>query len=76
MHVTSSKVLVLIAVEHTNDFQEQQINNPVPYNEVVNDEPMVVESLEISLKRSQRQRRSTIFDDYMVTYKSQNLIGN
>lgn len=34
--VTSFKVVVPIVVEHTNNFQEQKINNLVPRNKVVN----------------------------------------
>lgn len=64
--VTSFKVVVLKVVEHINDFQEQQINNLVPHNKVVNNELVAIEAQEIALRRSQRQRRSAISDDYMV----------
>lgn len=63
--VTSFKVVVPVVVEIINDFQEQ-INNPVPHNEVVNNKLMAAELQEIALRRSQRQRRSVIFYDYIV----------
>lgn len=65
LRVTSFKVVVPIVVEIINEFQEQ-INNPVPHNEVVNNKLMAAEQQEIALRRSQRQRRSVISDDYIV----------
>lgn len=64
--VTSSKVIVTVVVECTNNFQEQQINELVPDNKVINDEPMATEPQEMTSKRSQRQRRFVISNDYVV----------
>lgn len=50
--VTSFKVVVPVVVEHTNNFQEQKINNLVPRNKVVNNEPMAAQPQEIELRRS------------------------
>lgn len=64
--VTSSKIVVLVIVEHTNNFLEQQINNPVLNNEVINNESVAAELQEITLRRFQRQRKFVTSDNYVV----------
>lgn len=64
--VTSSKVIVTVVVECTNNFQEQQINELVLDNKVINDEHMATEPQEMTSRRSQRQRRFAISNDYVV----------
>lgn len=41
LSVTSSKVVVLVFVEGSKNFQEQQINDPISHNEVVDNESVV-----------------------------------
>ncbi|KAK0592428.1 hypothetical protein LWI29_018916 [Acer saccharum] len=48
---------------HNND---QQINDEPLHNEIVTTEPTVEEPREIALRRSQREKRSAISNDYMV----------
>lgn len=59
--VTSSKIVV-----HTNNFLEQQINNPVLNNEVINNESVAAELQEITLRRFQRQRKFVTSNNYVV----------
>ena len=53
-------------VNQPNKDQERQINDSTLHNENVNSEPMVVEPQSTILRRSQRERRSSITDDYVV----------
>ncbi|KAK0597574.1 hypothetical protein LWI29_026639 [Acer saccharum] len=50
-------------IVHNND---QQINDEPLHNEIVTTEPTVEEPREIALRRSQREKRSAISNDYMV----------
>ncbi|XP_022846239.1 uncharacterized protein LOC111368978 [Olea europaea var. sylvestris] len=63
---TSSNVVVPQIVKRHENLPEQQINGQTPHNEVATDEPALNEPQEITLKRSQRQRRPAISDDYVV----------
>ena len=51
--------------EQSNDLPEQQINDQPLHDEVIS-EPTNDIPTEVALRRSQRQRRSAISDDYMV----------
>ena len=64
MPIISNKIVVLIIVEQPNNI-EQQINEPSLHNNMVTNEQMVEEPQGVAL-RSQRQRRSTISDEYVV----------
>ncbi|PHT84733.1 BEL1-like homeodomain protein 2 [Capsicum annuum] len=61
---TYFKFVVLEDVVQQSNQQEQQIN--IPTNEAIIDEPVVDESQEVASRRSQRQRKSAISDDYLV----------
>ena len=65
MPVTSNKIVVPIVVEQPNNI-EQQINEPSLHNNMVTNEQMVEELQGLALIRSQRERRSTISDEYVV----------
>ena len=65
MSITSNKIVVLIVVKHQNNI-EQQINEPSLHNNMVTNEQMVEELQGLALIRSQRERRSTISDEYVV----------
>ena len=56
-----SRVFVPHVVETHNDQEEQQINDPE-----VNNEPIVEQPQEIVLRRSHRDRKSAISNDYVV----------
>jgi len=56
-----SRVVVSHVVETHNNQEEQQINDPE-----VNNEPIVEQPQEIVLRRSNRDRKSTISNDYVV----------
>jgi len=56
-----SRVVVPPSVEIHNNQEEQQINDPE-----VNNEPIVKQPQEIVLKRSHRDRKSAISNDYVV----------
>ena len=60
----SFKFIVLEDVVQQSNQQEQQIN--IPINDAIIDEPVVDEPQEVASKRSQRQRKSAISDDYLV----------
>lgn len=47
--VTSSKVVFPMVIERINNFQVQQIDDPMPHNELVNNKLVVVEPQEITL---------------------------
>ena len=59
-------IVVPELVSQPNKDQEQQINDSTLHNEDVNIEPIVVEPQSTILRRSQRERRSSITDDYVV----------
>ena len=58
---STSRIFVPYTVEPHNNQEEQQINDPE-----VNNEPIVEQSQEIVLRRSQRERRSAISNDYVI----------
>lgn len=60
--LVSSQVVAPIHVNHGNDFQGQQTNDQTPQP----NESIIDESQEITLRRSERQKRSAISDDYVV----------
>ena len=62
----TSTIVVPELVSQPNKDQEQQINDSTLHNENVNSEPMVVEPQSTILRRSQRERRPSITDDYVV----------
>ena len=62
----TSTIVVPELVSQPNKDQEQQIDDSTLHNENVNSEPMVVEPQSTILRRSQRERRSSITDDYVV----------
>lgn len=62
--ITSQNIVPTAIVQ--NDNVEEQINDNLPYNEIAINEPIVEEPQEIVLRRSQRERRSAISDDYVV----------
>ena len=64
--ITSFKVVVLPIVEQFNNYQEQQMNDFITHNNDIIDELAIDEPQEIVLRKSQRQRKSTIFNDYVV----------
>jgi hypothetical protein len=65
MPITSNKTVVPIVVEQPNNI-EQQINESSLHNDIVTNEKMVEEPQRVALRRSQRERRSTISDEYVV----------
>jgi hypothetical protein len=65
MPITSNKIVVPIVFEQPNNIQ-QQINEPSLHNNMVTNEQMVEEPQEVALRRSQRERRSAISDEYVV----------
>jgi hypothetical protein len=62
----ASKEIVVPIIDEQLDNIEQQINEPPLHNEVVTNEPIVDGPQEVVLRRSQRDRRSAISDDYVV----------
>ena len=58
---SSSKVIVPSIVVPNNNEEEQHNNEPMIHNEPIMEEPQ-----EIALRRSQREKRSTISNDYVV----------
>jgi hypothetical protein len=65
MPITLNKIVVLIVVKHQNNI-EQQINEPSLYNNMVTNKQMVEKPHGVALRRSQRERRSTISDEYVI----------
>lgn len=62
--ITSQNIVPTTIVQDDN--VEEQINDNLPYNEIAINEPIVEEPQEIILRRSQRERRSAISDNYVV----------
>jgi len=58
---TSFKVVVPQIIKQFNNYQEQQINDYIPYNKDIVDEPIIDELQEITLKRSQRKKKVCYF---------------
>nr|KYP40054.1 Retrovirus-related Pol polyprotein from transposon TNT 1-94 [Cajanus cajan] len=72
----SNKVVVPQVIEPINNHEEQQTNDPITHNEVEVNEPIVEEPQQIALRRSQRERRSAIPNDYVVyLQESENDLG-
>ena len=61
--LASKNIVDLNVIVHNND---QQINDEPLHNEIVTIEPTVEEPREIALRRSQREKRLAISNDYMV----------
>jgi transposase InsO family protein len=61
----TSKENVVPTVVQSFDNVEQVIDQSL-HDEIITNEPIIEESQEIALKRSQRERRSAISDDYVV----------
>ena len=59
--VSSNKVIALLIVVQNNNEEEQHNNEPMIHNEPIMEEPQ-----EIALRRSQRKKRPTISNDYVV----------
>lgn len=62
--ITSKDIIVLIVVPpfHNSD----QMTNEASSNEIVTNEPIVEQSQGIALRRSQRQRKSALPNDYVI----------
>ena len=58
---TSTSRIVVPLVDEPHNDQEEQINDPKVNNELV-----IVQPQEIVLRRSQREKRSAISNDYVV----------
>nr|KYP66638.1 Retrovirus-related Pol polyprotein from transposon TNT 1-94 [Cajanus cajan] len=72
----SNKVVVPQVIEPINNHEEQQTNDPITHNEVEVNEPIVEEPQQIALRRSQRERRSAIPNDYVIyLQESENDLG-
>ena len=63
--ITSNEIVVPTIVEQPNNV-EQQINEPPLHNEILDNEHVIEEPQEVPLRRSQRERKSAISNDYMV----------
>ncbi|TXG69418.1 hypothetical protein EZV62_004353 [Acer yangbiense] len=61
-----SKVDVFTVVVQSNNSQKHQTNEELLSEELANNEPTVVELQGIALRRSERERRSAISNDYVV----------
>ena len=63
--ITSNEIVVPTIIKQPNNV-EQQINEPLLHNEMLTNEQVVEEPQEIAFRRSQRERKSAISNDYMV----------
>ena len=63
--ITSKEIVVTTIVE-SFDNVEQQINDQSLSNEIITNEPILEEPQQSTLRRSQRERRHAISDDYVV----------
>ena len=63
--VTSKEIVVSPVVEQYDNI-EQQSSDQSLHNENVTNEPIAEQTQGMALKRSQRERRSAISDDYLV----------
>jgi len=59
--VSSSKVITPLVVVPNNNEEEQHNNEPMIHNE-----PIVEEPQKVALRRSQRKKKPTISNDYVV----------
>ena len=64
--LSSSKVVVPPIVDQLNNGQDQQMSEQATHNEYNVNESTLDKPQEIALRRSQRERRSAISDDYVV----------
>ena len=72
----SSQVVILLVVSQSHNMQRQQVNVPTLQNEHIDDEPtknvqvtseqVVEEPQEVELRRSVRQKRPAILNDYVI----------
>jgi hypothetical protein len=62
--ITSNKIVPIVVEQPKNI--EQQINEPSLHNNMGTNEQMVEEPQGVALRRSQRERRSAISDEYVV----------
>ncbi|KAJ1412275.1 gag-polypeptide of LTR copia-type, partial [Sesbania bispinosa] len=72
----SSQVVIPVVVSQSHNMQRQQVNVPTPQNEHIDDEPannvqvtneqVAEEPQEVALRRSVRQKRPAISNDYVV----------
>ena len=63
--ITSNEIFVPAIVEQPNNI-EQQINESLLHNEMLTNEHVIEEPQEVALRRSKRERKFAISDDYMV----------
>ena len=63
--ITSNEIVVPTIIKQPNNVK-QQINEPLLHNEMLTNEQVVEEPQEIAFRRSQRERKSAISNDYMV----------
>ena len=63
--ITSKEIVVTTIVE-SFDNVEQQINDQSLSNEIITNEPILEEPQQSTLRRSQREHRPAISNDYMV----------
>ena len=71
MPITLNKIVVSIVFEQPNNIQ-QQINELSLHTNMVTNEQMVEEPQGVALRRSQRERRSAISDEYVVYLQESN----
>ena len=64
--ITFSKVVVPPIIEQFNNYQEQQMNDFITHNNDIIDEPTIDEPQEIVLRKSQRQRKFAMSNNYVV----------
>ncbi|KAL8153122.1 hypothetical protein V2J09_010882 [Rumex salicifolius] len=70
LSLTSSQVVVPMHVDHANDIHEQHINDQTPFNDAITNEDVITETIinesqGVALRRSTRERRSAIPNDYV-----------
>lgn len=63
---TSSQVVVSMVVEPQDNLQKQYINDHIHNNGLIINENVVEEPQQVALRRSSREKRSTIYNDYVV----------
>ena len=71
MPITLNKIVVSIVFEQPNNIQ-QQINELSLHTNMVTNEQMVEKPQGVALRRSQRERRSAISDEYVVYLQESN----
>ncbi|KAL8128993.1 hypothetical protein V2J09_018148 [Rumex salicifolius] len=70
LSLTSSQVVVPMHVDHANDIHEQHINDQTPFNDAITNEDVITETIinesqRVALRRSTRERRSAIPNEYV-----------